>query len=108
MLISRIGKQRISDWRVGGRALPASQFRRNNRPAISGFRPTARERHGCEQRSTIAPKLIFGYLNCRTSNIVLKYSTEGGDYLLGTKGAINENIHNLIRFWMDRQSKNFF
>ena len=53
----------ISDWRVGGRA--------------SGLHPTVRERHGREQRSAIALKLIFGYLNCRPTNIVVKYSTEG-------------------------------
>ena len=63
--------KRISDWRVGGRAS------RDNRRAISGFHHTARERHGREQRSAIALKLIFGYLNCRPSNIVAKYSTEG-------------------------------
>ena len=59
--------KRISDWRVGGR----------NRPAISGLHPTMRERHGREQRSAIALKLLFGYLNCRPTNIVVKYSTEG-------------------------------
>ena len=52
-------------------------FRRDNRPAISGLHPTARERHGREQRSAIALKLIFGYLNCRPNNIVVKYSTKG-------------------------------
>ena len=56
----------ISDW-----------LRRDNRPAISGLHPTARERHGHEQRSAIALKLIFGYLNCRPGNIVVKYSTKG-------------------------------
>ena len=61
--------KRISDWRVGGRAY--------NRPAISGLHPTVRERHGREQRSAIALKLLFGYLNCRPTNIVVKYSTEG-------------------------------
>ena len=60
--------KRISDWRVGGR---------DNRPAIPGLHPTARERHGREQRSAIALKLIFGYLNCRSSNIVVKYGTKG-------------------------------
>ena len=66
--------KRISYWRVGGRA---SRLRRYNRPAISGLHPTARERHGREQRSAIALKLIFGYLNCRPTNIVVKYSTKG-------------------------------
>ena len=66
--------KRISDWRVGGRA---SRLCRDNRPPISGLHPTAHERHGREQRSAIALKLIFGYLNCRPSNIVVKYSTEG-------------------------------
>ena len=56
--------KRISDWR-------------DNQPAISGLHPTARERHGREQRSAIALKLIFGYLNCRPTNIVVKYSTKG-------------------------------
>ena len=69
--------KRISDWRVGGRASRASRLHRDNRPAISGFHPTARERHGREQRSAIALKLIFGYLNCRPTNIVVKYSIKG-------------------------------
>ena len=69
--------KRISDWRVGGRASRASRLRRYNRPAISGLLPTAHERHGHEQRSAIVLKLIFGYINCRPSNIVVKYSTEG-------------------------------
>ena len=43
--------KRISDWRVGGC---------DNRPAISGLHPTAHERHGHEQRSAIALKLLFG------------------------------------------------
>ena len=63
--------KRISDWRVGG-----SGLRRDNRPAISGLHPTA-ERHGREQPSAIALKLIFGYLNCRPCNIVVKYSKKG-------------------------------
>ena len=70
--ISRIGLQskKKSDWRVGGRAL--------NQPGISGLHPTAHEKHGREQRSAIiAPKLIFSYLNCRQTNIVVKYSTKG-------------------------------
>ena len=62
--------KRISDWRVGG-------LRRDNRPAISGLHPTALERHVREQWSAIALKLIFGYLNCRQNNIVVKYSTKG-------------------------------
>ena len=69
--------KRMSDWRVGGRASRASRLRRDNRPAVSGLNPTAPERHGREQRSAIAPKLIFGYLNCRPTNIVVKYSTKG-------------------------------
>ena len=69
--------KRIYDWRVGGRASRASRLRRDNRPAISGLHPTMRERHGREQRSAIALKLLFGYLNCRPTNIVVKYSTEG-------------------------------
>ena len=40
-----------------------------------------------EQPSAIVLKLIFGYLNCRTSNIVLEYSTEGGHSLLGGGGG---------------------
>ena len=67
----------ISDWRVGGRASRASRLRRDNRPAISGLHPIVRERHGREQRFAIALKLFFGYLNCRPTNIVVKYSTEG-------------------------------
>ena len=62
--------KRISDWRVDGRASPRG-------PAVSGLNPTERERHGREQWSAIAPKLIFGYLNCRPTNIVVKYSTKG-------------------------------
>ena len=71
-----------SEWRVG------------EQPAISGLDPTVHEKHGCEQRSTIALKLIFGYLNCKPTNNVVKYSTEGGgDCLLGTKkGSIVEKI----------------
>ena len=55
--------KRISDWRVGGRASRASRLCRDNRLAISGLHPTAHERHGHEQRSTIALKLLFVYLN---------------------------------------------
>ena len=69
--------KRISDWRVGGRASRASRLRRVNRPEISGLHPTVRERHGREQRSSIVLKPFFGYLNCRPTNIVVKYSTEG-------------------------------
>ena len=68
--------KRISDWRVGGRASRASRLRRGNRTAISGLHPTARERHGREERSAIVFKLIFGYLNCRPGNIGVKYSTK--------------------------------
>ena len=69
--------KRISDWQVGGRSSRASRLRRDNRLAISRLHPTARERHGREQRSAIAPKLIFGYLNCMPTNIVVRYSTKG-------------------------------
>ena len=69
--------KRIFDWRVGGRASRVSRLRRDNRPAISGLHPTSHERHGREQRSAIALKLIFGYLNCRRNDIVVKYSTKG-------------------------------
>ena len=69
--------KRISDWRVGGRASRASRLRRDNRPEISGLHPTARERHGREERSAIALEVIFGYLNCRPTNIVVKYSKKG-------------------------------
>ena len=51
--------------------------RRDNPPAISVLHPTARERHGREQRSAIAFNLKFGYLNCRPNYIVVKYSTKG-------------------------------
>ena len=92
--------KRISEWQVAGRASPASRLRRDNRPAISGLHPTARERHGREQQSAIALKLIFGYLNCWPGNIVVKYSTEGdGDSLLSTKeggGAIVEKIREIL------------
>ena len=60
---------------------------RDNRLAISGLHPIAHERHCREQRSAIALKLIFGYLNCRPSNIVVKYTREGGNSLLSTKGG---------------------
>ena len=66
--------KRISDWRVGGRASRASRLRRDSRPAISGLHPTA---HGHEQRTAIALKLLFSFLKCRPSSIVVKYSTEG-------------------------------
>ena len=83
--------KRISNWRVGGRALRAWRLcARRGFAAITDPRlhPTAHERHGHEQQSAIALKLLFGYLNCRPSNIVVKYSTEGGgDSLLGTKGG---------------------
>ena len=69
--------KRISDWRVGGRASHASRLRRDNRPVISGLHSTAHERHGHEQRSAIALKLLFGYLNCTPTNIVVKYSLKG-------------------------------
>ena len=63
------------------------RLRRDNRPAISGLHPTARERHGREQQSAIALKLIFGYLKCRPTKIVVKKHKRGGDSLLGTKGV---------------------
>ena len=62
--------KRISDWRAVG-AL------RDNRPAISGLHPTAHDRRGQEQRSAIALQLLFGYLNCTQSNILVEYSTAG-------------------------------
>ena len=40
--------KRISDWRVGGRALRASRLCRDNQPAICGLHPTAHERNGHE------------------------------------------------------------
>ena len=55
-------------------------LRRDNRPAISGLHPTARERHGREQRSTIELKLIFGYLNCRPGNIVVSIAQKGWQF----------------------------
>ena len=79
--------KRNSDRWVGGHALRPSQLRRDNQPIISGLHPTARERHGREQWSTIVLKLIFGYFNCRPSNIVVKQSTEGRDSLLCTMGG---------------------
>ena len=69
--ISRIGIQSEKNFRLAGR------WARDKRPAVSGLHPTARERHGREQRSANAPKLIFGYVNCRPTNIVVKYSTKG-------------------------------
>ena len=65
--ISRIGIQSEKNFRLAGRW------------AISGLNPTAHERHGHEQRSAIAIalKLIFGYLNFRPTNIVVKYSRKG-------------------------------
>ena len=90
MAKSRNGKQIEKNLRLAGRgrALRASRLRRDNRPAISGLNPTAHERRGREQRSAIALKLLFSYLNCRPSNTVVKYSTEGGgNSLLGTKGG---------------------
>ena len=80
--------ERISDWPVGGSASRASRLRSDNQPGISELPLTAHERHGREQRSAIALKLIFGYLNCRPSNIVIKYSTEGVGrfFLQGSKG----------------------
>ena len=77
--------KRISGWRFDRRA---SLLPRDNQPAISGLHPTAHERRGGEQRSAIALKLIFGYLNCRPSNIAVKYRTE--------RGAIVEKIQYCI------------
>ena len=48
-----------------------SRLCRDRRAAISGLHPPACERHGHEQRSAIALKLLFGYLNCRPSNILV-------------------------------------
>ena len=61
--ISRIGIQSEKNFQLAGR------WARDNRPAISGLHPTVRERHGREQRSAIALKPFFGYLNCRPANI---------------------------------------
>ena len=61
----------ISEWRVGGRAS------RDNPPAISGLHPTAHKMHGHGQRSAIALKLLFGYLNCTPSNIVVSIAQKG-------------------------------
>ena len=52
---------------------------------IAELHPTAHESHGRKQRSSISVKLILGYINCRPSNTVLKYSKDRGDCLLGTK-----------------------
>ena len=71
MTYRRIGIQSEKNFRLVGRWVS-----RDNRSAISGLHPTAHERHGREQRSAIALKLIFGYLTCRPRNIVLKYSRE--------------------------------
>ena len=73
-----------------------------NRPAISGLHPTAHERHGHEQRSAIALKLLFGYLNCRPSNIVVEEYRRGGvqkGWRFSTRyqrGAIVEKIQILF------------
>ena len=69
MATSRNVIQSEKNFRLAGRW--------DNRLAISGLHPTAHEKHCHEQRSAIALKLLFGYLNCRPSNIVVKYSTEG-------------------------------
>ena len=91
MTTSRTGIQSEKNFRLPDRW---ARFR-DNRPAVSGLHPTAHERHGREQRSAIALKLLFCYLNCRPSNIVVKYSTEGVAILyweLKGGGAIVENI----------------
>ena len=72
MATSRIGIQSEKNFRLAGR-----WARFDNRTAISGLHPTAHERHGHEQRPAIALKLSFDYINCRPSNIVVKFSTEG-------------------------------
>ena len=74
MATSRTGIQSEKNFRLAGRCV---QLRRNNRPAMSGLHPTEHERHVHEQRYAIALKLLFGYLNYRPSNIVVKYITEG-------------------------------
>ena len=83
MATSRTGIQSEKSFRLAGRW--ASRLCHDNRPAISGLNPTAHEKHGHEQRSAIALKLLFGYLNCRPSNIVVKYSTEGGGGRFSTR-----------------------
>ena len=52
---------------------------------IAELHPTAHESHGRKQRFAISFKLKLGYINCWPSNVVLKYSTDRGDCLLGTK-----------------------
>ena len=79
MAISRIGIQSEKNFRLTGRwarfaGVAASP---DNQLAISGLHRTVSERHGREQRSAIALNVVFGYLNCRPSNIVVEYSIEG-------------------------------
>ena len=71
MATNQIGNQSKGSFRLAG------WLRRDNRPAISGLHPTAHERHGHEQCSAIGLKLIFGYLNWRPTNFVVKYSLKG-------------------------------
>ena len=95
--ISRTGIQSEKNFRLAGRWVRfrrVVRLRRDNRPGISGLHPTAHERHGLEQRSAIALKLIFGYLNFRPINIVVKYGTKGVAilYYVPKGGAIVEKI----------------
>ena len=79
MAISRIELQNEKNFRMAGRRVRSA--------AISALHPMAHERNGREQRSAIAPKLIFGLLNCKPSNIVVKYSTEGGRFSTRYRGG---------------------
>ena len=97
--ISRIGIQRISNWWVGGRSSRALRLHRNNRPAIPGLHPIARERHGREQRSAIAIKLTFGYLNFRPTNILVKYSTKGVAILYYVPRGGGQLLKRSFVFW---------
>ena len=64
------------NWNTKRREIPTNglvgALRHDNRPEISRLQPTAHERHGREQRSVIALKLIIGYLNCRPRKIVVQ------------------------------------
>ena len=75
--ISRIGIQSEKNFRLAGRWARFAAITDPRFPDYIGRITLARERHGREQRSAIALKLIFGYLNCRPTNIVIKYSTKG-------------------------------
>ena len=59
MLISRVGIQSKNNFQQAGQS---ARFASMTDPRLH---PTAHERHGHEQRSAIALKLLFGYLNYR-------------------------------------------